>query len=223
MIRHECIEIAHDAEPDVHLLAGIVDGVDAVLAQYLQHMRRAPRVFLRVHPFEVVGGITPAVAVLMVALGAFAVGIDRSRSMEYGADVYVALYIPKIPHMRRCTAGNAVVGYPAGYSVGGSECVVNLPQPFTGKGKEMHMRIYVQSLVRAVLGVDLGSTEQEPSAVVGVGDDAVIGSQEVGMILDDSDFRWSAWLVFFLLLHCCDDCALSGEALRGYPSPNIAG
>ena len=223
MIGHECIEIAHDAKPDVHLLAGIVHRVDAVLAQYLQHMRRAPGVFLRVHPFEVVGGITPAVAVLMVALGAFAIIVDGSRAVKNGADIYMTYDTPKVSHLRRRTAGYAVAGYLAGYSVGGSESVVNLPQSFTGKGKEMHMCIYVQSLVRAVLRVDLGSTEQEPSAVVGIGDDAVIGSQEVGMILDDPDFRWSAWLVFFLLLHCCDDCALSGEALRGYPSPNIAG
>ncbi len=61
-------------------------------------MRRAPTVFVGVHPFEVFGREVKRVAVLVVALSAFAIGEDGSRSVEGGADEDMALYTAEMAH-----------------------------------------------------------------------------------------------------------------------------
>ena len=172
-------------------------------------MLGTPGILLGVHPFKVVGSITPSVAVQMVALGTFAIGVDGARSVEHRTNEDIACYTPKVRHKRGVATGSTytVAGYFAGNSMGGAETVVDVPQSLACKGKEMLVLIDIQSSIGGILRSYIGCTEQQSFTAGGIGDDAVVGSKEVGMILNDLDLGWSAWLFFFLLfvLHCSDD------------------
>ena len=150
-----------------------------------------------------------SVAVQMVAFGSFAIGIDGSRSVENRTDEDIAGYTSEVPHNRTATTRStySVAGFLLCYSMGGTKCVVDMRQSFSCKGKEMLVLIDIQSSIGGILRSYIGGTEQQSFTAGGIGDDAVVGSKEVGMILNDLDLGWSAWLFFFLLfvLHCSDD------------------
>lgn len=113
-------------EPAIHLLAGIVLGVDAGTLHDLCDMPGAPTVDGMVYPLEVFGREVEDIAVLVVTLGACTVGEDRAWPMKYGTDEDVAGYISEVSHFRIDLTTLPVVALPTGSSVRGGECNKNL-------------------------------------------------------------------------------------------------
>ena len=151
-------------------------------------MERAPFVFRRVYPLEVIEGEIGVIAVLMVAFGEFSVGIDGSRSAVDEEDEGMAFDASEMPQVGVCTSSFAVMAMPAGSSGTRREGLEDLSEFAANEGEEEFMLGGVEgAMTVALMGQDVVGCEgkAKASSIGGICDEDIRINEVVGIFHDD--------------------------------------